>query len=60
MKIIDSNGIEYANLSFLDKGGMGKVYKGISPVTNEPIVIKLIEHTPNSSDEKQKRDGKEI
>lgn len=58
MKIIDSNGIEYANLSFLDKGGMGKVYKGISPVTNEPIVIKLIEHTPNSSDEKQKREIK--
>lgn len=58
MKIIDSNGIEYANLSFLDKGGMGKVYKGISPVTNEPVVIKLIEYTSNSSDEKQKREIK--
>lgn len=58
MKFTDSKGIEYDNLIFLDKGGMGRVYKGISPVTNEPIVLKLIEHIPDSTDEKQKRELK--
>ena len=58
MKFTDSKGIEYDNLTFLNKGGMGKVYKGISPVSKEPIVLKLIEHIPDSSDEKQKRELK--
>ena len=58
MKFTDSKGIEYDNLTFLNKGGMGKVYKGISPISKEPIVLKLIEHIPDSSDEKQKRELK--
>ena len=56
MKFTDSKGIEYDNLTFLDKGGMGRVYKGISPITKEPVVLKLIEHIPDSTDEKQKRE----
>lgn len=58
MKFTDSQGIEYDNLNFLNKSGMGKVYKGISPVTKEPVVLKLIEHIPDSTDEKQKRELK--
>lgn len=58
MKFTDSKGNEYDNLTFLDKGGMGRVYKGISPVTKEPVVLKLIEHISDSTDEKQKRELK--
>lgn len=58
MNFTDSKGKVYENLTYLDKGGMGKIYKGVSPETDEPIVLKLIEHTPEDADEKQDRELK--
>lgn len=52
MKFTDSNGVEFDNLNFLDKGGMGKIFKGISPITKEPIILKLIEQVSDGSDVK--------
>lgn len=58
MTFTDSKGIEYKNFEFLDRGGMGKIYKGVSPITKEMIVLKLIENTSEDSAEKQKRELK--
>lgn len=56
MKFIDSKGVEYSDFEFLAKGGMGKIYKGISPIKNELVVLKLIEHLSKGFDEKQRRE----
>ena len=56
MDFTDSKQNQYIDFKPFSHGGMGKIYKGHSLLSQKPFILKLIDISPDSKSEKQERE----